>query len=259
MEIKWTYFQYRKNSNYPVYLRFKSEDLQDKFKHLLSEMGFHQLTDDESKKISLQKASTKILTVQTASARLQRQIMGSDILDQYGLESISLQVGIPVYTYRKVGVMIIPQNRVWWELGLNGEIHQTDQMVGLRIILVRFLAHALADFGVLCYWGTYKDNHVVIMKQSQSFGEAVLIDVNKKMIYSNGGEAKLGAGLKILRKDKDESIPGIFKREDLISFLSVSTCLLSFSGISQAMRSSVMELSRFSSASFGVIEPQFSA
>jgi hypothetical protein len=97
------------------------------------------------------------------------------------------------------------------------------------------------------------------MKQTQSFGEAVLVDVNKKMIFSNGGEEKLHSGLKILRKDKDDFQGKVLKREDLISFLSVSTCLLSFIGITPAMRSSIMELSRVSSASFGVRSPLLDA
>jgi hypothetical protein len=255
MDVKWTYFQYRKAFNYPVYLRFKSDDLHDRFKHLLGEMGFNALTDVESKKISLQRLSTKILSVQTASARLQHQICGSELLDKYGMESLSLQVGVPVYTYRRVGLMVMPPSRIWWELGLSSDIHQTDQMVGLRVLLVRFLAHALADLGVLCYWGTFKDDYVIIMKQAQSFGEAVLIDINKKMIFSNGGEEKLHLGLKILRKDKDNLSGSHLKREDLISFLSVSTCLLSFTGITPAMRKSIMDLSLVSSASYSYRAP----
>ncbi len=254
MEIKWTYFQYRKNHQYPIYLRFKSDDLHSKFMHLLNEMGFSSLTEAESKKISLQRASTKILSIQAATARLQQQINGSDILDKYGLESLSLQLGTPVYTYRRVGIMAIPQNRIWWDLAINNEMNQTDQMVGMRVVLVRFLAHAMADFGVLTYWGTFKDDHVVIMKQAHSFGEAVLIDLSKKLIFSNGGETKLSSGLKIIRKDKEGFQNGSMGREDLISFLSVSTCLLSFTGINQLMRANVYELSRVSSGSYGHVE-----
>jgi len=258
MEIKWIYFQYRKTHQFPVYLRFKTEDLQEKFKHVLNEMGFNLLTSEEAKKISLEKTSTKILTIQAATPRVQKQILGSDLLDKSGHEILSLQIGIPIYTYRKVGIMAMPQDRLWWELALSNDIQQTDQMVGLRVILVRFLAHALADFGVLTFWGAFKDDHVVVMKQSHSFGEAVMIDVTKKMIFSNGGEAKLNTGLKIIRKDKESSSTRPISREDLISFLSVSTCLLQFAGINYQMKNNVMELSRFSSASYGVTDFQVS-
>jgi hypothetical protein len=251
---KWTYFQYRKSYDYPVYIRFKQDELNPKFSHLLSEVGFNILTEIEAKKIQLQKSSTRILTVQEASSRLQQQINGSDLLDKYGPESLSLQMGMPVYTYRKVGVMGVPQNKTMWDLAIHSEISHTDQMVGLRIILVRFLSQALADQGVLCYWGTVKDESVIIMKQLHSFGEAVLIDLNKKAIFSNGGEIKLGPSLKIIRKDKEVNAPSNMSREDIISFLSVSTCLLSFNGITYQMKKAIYDLSLRASGTYAVSE-----
>jgi hypothetical protein len=176
---KWHYFQFRKQYDYPVYLRFKQEDLNPKFSHLLAELGINELTDQESKKIPLQRPHTRMLTVQFAGARLNQQLSGSDLLDKYGHEVLSIQAGTPVYTYRKVGMMALPTNKTLWDLALHSEISDTDQMIGLRIILVRFISQALAEQGVLCYWGTVKDETVIIMKQAQSFGEAVMIDSNK--------------------------------------------------------------------------------
>lgn len=252
METKWSYFQYRRNHNYPVYLRFRHDELNPKFTHLVNELGFQELTDSEAKKIPIQSKLTKVLTIQCASARLQRQINGSDLLDKYGHESLSLQAGIPVYTYRKVGIMAVPMGRTLWDLAINHEITQTDQMVGLRVILVRYLAQALSELGVLAYWGTVKDETVVIMKQQQSFGEAVLIDLQRRVIFSNGGEVKLAAGLKIIRKDKEVKGSPQLSREELISFLSVSTCLLSFTGISPSMKRAIYDISAEASASYGI-------
>lgn len=249
---KWSYYQYRKNYDYPVYVRFKQEDLNPKFSHLLSELGFQGLSDVESRKIQLHRLHTKVLTIQYASARLQMQISGSDILDKYGPESLSLQMGMPVYTYRKVGVMGLPLTKTLWDLAIHPEISHTEQMVGLRVILVRYLSQSLAELGVLCYWGTVKDDTVIIMKQLNSFGEAVLIDVAKKVVFSNGGEMKLGSSLKIIRKDKEVFSSSIMSREDLIGFMSVSTCLLSFSGITPAMKKAIYELSNFASGTFAV-------
>lgn len=250
--IKWNYFQYRKHFGYPVYLRFKSDDLHPKFVHLVSELGFQELTEKESRKIPLNKAFTKVLTIQAASARLQQQISGSDLLDRYGYESLAIQAGLPIYTYRRVGIMSVPQGRTLWDLAISHDISQTDQMVGLRVILVRFLSQALADQGVLAYWGTVKDENIVIMKQHQSFGEAVLIDYNKRAVFSNGGETKFGAGLKIIRKDKDVKFSTSISREELISFLSVSSCLLSFTGISSPMKKAIYEISAQVTASYGI-------
>jgi hypothetical protein len=251
---KWTYFQFRKQYDYPVYLRFKHEELTPKFSHTLNELGFGEITEKDSKKIPLQRPHTRMLTVQFASSRLSQQLNGSDLLDKYGPESLSYQAGIPVYTYRKVGIMALPQHKPLWDLALNSEISQTDQMVGFRILLVRFISQALADQGILSYWGTVKDGSLIVMKQSHSFGEAVFIDWNKKVLFSNGGETKLNSHLKILRRDKEFSSSGLMGREEIISFLSVSTCLLSFQGITNSMKRAVVEMSAHVTANFSISE-----
>jgi hypothetical protein len=257
--VKWGYFQYRKNIGYPVYLRFKQEELHPKFVHLVLEMGFQELTEAESKKIPINRPHTRILTIQCASARLQQQINGSDLLDKYGQESLSIQAGTPVYTYRKVAMMAIPSSRTLWDLAINHDMSQTDQMVGMRIVLVRYISQAMAMQGVLAYWGTVKDENVIIMKQQQSFGEAVLIDFNKKLIFSNGGETRLGSSLKIIRKDKEVNSSHPIGQEELISFLCVSTCLLTFNGITPSMRKAIYDLSAQATASYGISDNSLNA
>ncbi len=251
---KWTYYQYRKPHDYPIYVRLAAEAPTTKLIHLLSELGFTALTDAEGKKIPLNRMHLRILSVQEASARIQREIGGSEILDKYGPESLSLQMGMPVYTFRKVGLMGMPFGKTFWELAVHPELAQTDQLVGLRIVLVRFLAQALSYSGVLCYWGTVKDDAVIIMKQTHSFGEAVLIDFGRRVVFSNGGELRIGAGLKIIRKDKESRTVTQMSREDLIGFLSVSTCLLSFTGITPMMKKSIYDLSSNASGSYAVTE-----
>ncbi len=252
--IKWNYFQYRKQYDYPVYIRFKQEDLNPKFIHLLTEIGFVDLNEKESKKISLSRPLTKILTIQAASPRLQQQINGPDHMDKYGQEALSIQGGLPIYTYRKVGVMGLPPGKIMWELAIHPDIAHTEQMVGLRVILTRFLAQALSDQGVLCYWGTIKDDTVVVMKQHQSYGEAIIIDIDKKVAFSNGGEMRFSSSVKILRKDKEVKTASAMNREETISFLSVSSCLLSFTGITQSMKRAIYNLSSCSTASYAVSE-----
>jgi hypothetical protein len=254
MEQRWNYYQYRKLHQYPIFVRVNADDVNPKFQHLLGEMGFSLLTDLEVKKISLQKAHSRILTVQSAGPRVEKQIMGSDLLDKYGLENLSYMNSLPVYTYRKVGLLAMPMNRNLWDLAVSSEISHTDQMVGLRVVLARFLASALADMGVLCYWGTVKDGAVLLMKQGQSFGESVLIDVERKTVFSQGGEMRIGNNLKLIRRDVEGKHSPHMSREDLISFLSVNSCLLSFTGVTPAMKRSIYSLSAGVMASYAVFE-----
>lgn len=255
MEQRWNYYQYRKLHQYPVYVRLSADDVNPKFQHLLGEMGFGLLTEPEAKKISLQKAFCRVLTVQSAGPRIEKQISGSDLLDKYGLESLSYLNGLPVYTYRRVGLLAMPMGRNLWDLALSSEIHHTDQMVGIRVVLARFLATALSDMGVLCYWGTVKDGTVVLMKQAQSFGESVLIDFDKKTVFSQGGEMRIGNNLRLIRRDVEGRHSSHMSREDLISFLSVSTCLLSFTGITPTMKRAIYSLSAGVMATYAVSEP----
>jgi hypothetical protein len=216
----------------------------------LNELGFQELPEKDSKKISLHKANTRLLTVQTAGPRVQAQINGSDILDKFGSESLSIQAGTPVYTYRKVGLLAMPMGKVCWDLALSQDISLTDQMVGLRVILTRFLAMAMSFEGLLCYWGTMNEGTMVLMKQAQSFGESVVIDFNRKVAFHNGGEVRLGSLLKIIRKDKEGRSNAHISREELISFLSVTTCLLSFSGITPYMKKAIYDLSSHAQATY---------
>jgi len=255
MEVtKWSYFQYRKDHQYPIYIRFKQEEIKSKFTHLLDELGFQVLSEADAKRIPLQKAFTKILTIQEANPRLQQKINTSDSLDKYGHEVLSLQLGLPIYTYRKVGIMGFSLNKTLWDLFINPEITHTEQMVGLRVLFIRFLAHALSDQGILCYWGTVKDDTIIIMKQQQSFGEAVIIDLNKRMVFSNGGEMRLVSSAKIIRKDKEMRSSTYMSREDLIGFLSVNNCLLSFTGMTASMKKAIYELSSMTTATYAIGE-----
>jgi hypothetical protein len=65
---------------------------------------------------------------------------------------------------------------------------------------------------------------------------------------------KIGGSLKIIRKDKETATSTLMGREDLIGFLSVSTCLLSFKGITPAMKKSIFDLSRLAQGSYAVTE-----
>lgn len=254
MEQRWNYYQYRKLHQYPIYVRVSADEINPKFQHLLGEMGFTLLTEVEVKKISLSKAHSRILTVQSASPRVERQIMGSDLLDKYGNESFTLMSGMPIYVFRKVALLAMPMNRNLWDLAMSSEIANTDQMVGLRIVLARFLSMALSEMGVLCYWGTVKDGAVILMKQSQSFGESVLIDYERKTVFSQGGEMRIGNALRLIRKDVEGKHSPHMGREDLISFLSVHSCLLNFTGITPEMKRVIYALSAGVMATYSVSE-----
>jgi hypothetical protein len=255
--MSWNYYQYRKNLDYPIYLRFKADEASARLILLLTELGFNSLLETESKKISLQRSHTRVLTVQAASARALVQINGSDSLDQYGLESLALQQGIPLYTYRRVGLMSLPHSQTLWDLAYRHDLVQSDLM-GLRIMLVRFLSQSLCELGVISYWGKFANDTLTIMKQGQSNGEAVFIDGQKKILITQGFEQRLPLNMKIIRRDKEVPAATKMSREELISYLSVSTCLLSFNGITPSMRAAIFELGAQCTATIACLESNLS-
>lgn len=250
MDIRWTYFQFQKSHGYPIYIRCQSEELDAKLKHLLNETGFEALDEKESKKIPLHLSHTRILTVQTAGPRIQQQLAGSDLLDRYGLETLTYPSGIPIITYRRVGLLALPPGKVLWDLALSQGLDVTEQVVGVRVLLARFLAQALSEHGVISYWGSYKDGSLVVTKQGDAHGESVLVDFQNRIAFYPGGAVKIGNSLRILRKDKVVAQSIAMSREELISFLSVNTCLLSFRGITPSMKKSIYDLSQCASGAY---------
>jgi hypothetical protein len=241
-DLQWQYYQFKKKHGYPVFLRLKKSDVSPNILHVITEQGFEILSDVESKKIPIAKPTTRILTLQVAAGRSLSLIQTSDSLDKYGQESLSLYGGVPHYTYRQIGLMNLPLNKILWDFYCRGDLTTTEQLVGVRVILVRYLAHVLADQGVLFYWGTVKGQTVELMKQNQSMGEAVMIDLNKKIIVSPGSELQSMGQVKFHRKDKEFPNLTQLQREDFISYLSVSHCLLGFTGLTPAMKSAAYEL-----------------
>lgn len=153
--------------------------------------------------------------------------------------------------------MSLPHSQTLWDLAYQHELSQSD-LVGLRIMLVRFLSQSLCELGVISYWGKFKNDILTIMKQGQSNGEAVFIDVQKKLVISHGSDQRLPANMQIVRRDKEVPAPTKMSREELISFLSVSTCLLSFNGITPTMRAAIFELGSQCSATIACLESNLS-
>lgn len=252
-DLQWQYYQFKKKHGYPVFLRLKKSEIGHNILHVITEQGFEALSDLESKKIPLTKPTTRILTIQVASGRSLALIQTSDTLDKYGHESLSIYGGVPHYTYRQIGMMSLPQKSLW-DFYCRGDLSTPEQLVGVRVILVRFLAHILADQGILFYWGAIKGQTVELMKQHQSLGEAVMIDLKKKIILAPGSEISGLGNIKFHRKDKEHPGYSVISREEFISFLSVSQCLLSFTGLHPAMKISAYELGQKFSCYVGSAE-----
>jgi hypothetical protein len=236
------YFQFQKQQGYPVYLRVGKEMLEGRFQKLINDLGFEELSAIELKKIPVQKLGTKVISLSRASARVTQQVMLPDSLDKFGHEVLSYRGEAHVYLYRKLGMMVFSPATSFWELGLVSRLETTEELMGLRVMLNRALSWALAPLGVIGFWGVATGEGFVAMKQGQSFGEAVLLDIDKQLMFSSTGIKKIEGGFTILRADKAGPSARSISAEELISFLSTSNTYLSHLGLPHTIKRAAMKI-----------------
>ncbi|MBD66373.1 MAG: hypothetical protein CME62_14275 [Halobacteriovoraceae bacterium] len=245
-ENNFSYYQWRSEMNYQVFLRFDDFDFESHFSDTLEILGFDKVERSKIKDITIKPRETKILKVTRANPRIAREITRSDFLfDKYGPESLSERGQYQIYRYRNVGMMLFNEYSALWELG----VKSTQDSTALRMIFTRFLSYALADVGVFGFWGVPVDEGFVVMKPLAANFESVFIDLTKDVLITYDGVKSLSEELHILRLDStlnNESKP--MSREELMSFLSNNTNYLSYQGMGYRFRDQIMELSRLAYA-----------
>jgi len=237
---KFSYYQFQKELGYEVYLRFEDSEFENCFTEILDLIGFDKVERDEVQSKAFDQKHTKVLRVISATPRVTKQINQPDYMfDKYGAESIS-QMGVyDVYRYKDVGMMVHGSGNFLWELG----IKSTRDKEALRTILTRYLSFALASKGVVGFWGVPVEEGFIVMNPMKSNYESVFIDLNKKVLMTCDGVKDLDSDFEILRLESGfYKEPRRMKREELLSFLSMNTSYLSYTGFEQHMKSTIHDL-----------------
>jgi hypothetical protein len=250
-ETNYSYYQYQKELGYEIYLRFEDFDFENQLTDTLDVMGFNKVERDAIKDQSFNRYHTKVLNIVKASPKVSRQIDRADyVFDKYGPESLSKMGSYDVYRYKNVGMMILGDGNFLWELGLKS----TNDESALRVVLTRFLSFALASRGVVGFWGVPIDEGFVVMNQKNSNSEAIFVDLKKSVIITFDGCKSIASDLQILRLDS--TLNNSMKRmkpEDLLSFLSMNTTHLSYSGFEFNVKETIYELSK---VALGFVYPE---
>lgn len=250
-EQNFSYYQFRKELGYQVYLRFDDFDFENQLTETLEVMGFDKVERDKIKDQSYDMNQTRVLKISKASPRVSRQIDSTDyVFDKYGPESFSRMGDYDVYRYKGVGMMILGEASLLWELGLKN----TEDVNALRVILTRFLSFALASRGVVGFWGVPIEEGFVVMSPKASNFESIFIDLNQSAILTFDGKKSIETDMQILRLDSTLS-NGIkkMKPENLVSFLSMNTTHLSFDGYDIRLKDTVYELAKIA---IGFVYPE---
>ncbi len=250
-EVNFSYYQFQKDLGYEVYLRFEDFEFENQFSETLEVMGFQKVERDKIKSLAFKQNQTRVLRVIKATPRISRQIGRSDfVFDKYGPESFSQMGSYDVYRYKNVGMMVVGNQNFLWELG----VKSTKDQNAIRTILTRYLSFAMAPMGVVGFWGVPIEEGFVVMSPRAANFESVFVDLNKQVLITYDGVKYIEADLQILRLDttlRDE-MKGM-KKEQLLSFLSMNTSHISYTGMDTAISSTIWELSQVAS---GYIYPE---
>jgi len=179
-DTNFSYYQFRKDQGYQTYLRFEDLEFETQLGEVLSTMGFDKVDRDEVKGIDFDPRRTKVLKVVKATPNVARQIIKTGFLsDKYGPESVSQMGRYEIYRYKDVGMMVFNENTGLWELGLK----DTTNSDALRVMLTRYLSFALAQIGVIGFWGVPVDEGFVVMNPKAAKYEALFVDMKKKYAH----------------------------------------------------------------------------
>lgn len=245
-EKKLSYYQYRKELNYQVFLRFEDADLEAQLQEALSVVGFDKMDDLAFKTQTFKRYKTKILKISRASFNVARQISQAGAFgENYGSESLSPMGNYNIYRYKDVGMMVYSEINPMWELGLKS----TSDPAALRCILTRYLSFAFTatHTEVVGFWGVPVEQGVVLLSPLKSNYEAVFLDVAQNKIISYDAIKPIENELEIIRLDQTlTNKMRIMGREELLSFLSVSTCHMSYSDLDRNIRDAIFKICHMS-------------
>lgn len=254
---KWTYFQYVKEMNYPVFVKVKLSEFDPHLLALLMRVKFSELDEKEVEQ-AMETLRTnryaRLLTINEATMAVARQIDLISDSDRYGFESIIPKETYNLYRHKGVGVLIYSFESTEWEMGCFSNFGEEGNLSGYCSIMNRFLSWALAPIGVIGFWGVPVDEGMVSMKQMDSKGEAIFIDVKKNRFISIEGHKRLSARFKVIKLDStllEENKK--MTPAQLLSYLSSTCTYMDYFGHSVPIRQMLLLLSKKAG---GIIHPK---
>lgn len=243
---EFSYFRYHSGLQMPVFIKVNLELHEAALPALLESMRFVEMSSDQIKHVGDEMAgdvNARMMTIVPAGVSASRQIDAAVHSDRYGKESVIAKNGYKVYRYKGQALIVYSYGVKEWECGVLPSFSEMENQEETRSILGRYLSWALAPLGVIGFWGVPVEEGLVVLKQKDSGGEMVFLDVRKKKVLSVDGVKKFPARMKILRLDEKLHNKNLkMSREELIGFLSLSSGFLDPEGLSIATRQLIHSL-----------------
>lgn len=245
---QYQWFQFRKELNYPIFVRFKNGDFDGPMTDFLTQQHFSKIQESETKEVEKAIVSdprARVLTFQEANISVGRQITSMVESDRYGQESVVNQVGYRVYRFKNSALMIYSFTSKEWQIGVFKTFGTKPESYSSKIVLNRYLSFAFQSMGVIGFWGVPIDEGMVVQRYADSRGEAVYIDVKNEKIISHDGVKKLSARFKMLRLDptlKNRNVR--MTSEELLSFLTSHCTYFDTTGLTVPVRQMIQAVAR---------------
>lgn len=245
---KFTYFQYLKDTALPIYLKIEQGNELVKLANMVSTYGFYSLSESETleaEKVLATQFEARVLTITQASSGVERQVRQVAESDRFGPESLTPRKGYKVYRYKNVALMVYSIAAKEWTMGAVKEFANEANKDAWRMIFNRYLSWALAPLGYVGFFGVPVEEGCLVLKARESLGECVFIDVMKAKVLSLEGERVLGPKFNFIRLGttlKGHAVK--MTREDLFSYLCLSTSYFDYDGLPVPVRQMIQVLAR---------------
>ncbi len=221
MEKQFSYYQFQKDLNYPIYLRFENFEFENLFVEVIEILGFQKIERDEVKNHNLSSSETRVLKIVSASSAVKQKMELAQGGFSLSHDEVFHSLGLyDVYIFKKVAMMVLGERNPLWELGVT----DTSDQVALKIVLNRFLSQSMAMLNVAAFWGCAIEKGFISQSLKECQGNALFIDPKNKKMISSGKVIDIDNDFSILRLIPTRAEQGTtMTKENFYSFLSVKT------------------------------------
>ncbi len=245
--LKWFVFQ--KDLNLPIYIRCNINEFHSNLVAFLSSMKFTELSEKEVFKAEMRMKHDKnvrVLEIRPSSSIVAQQIKFAIESDVYGAESIVPRDGHRVYRYKEIAIILYSFGLSEWVLGCFKDFGTGPDNMAYKCVINRYLSWALAPMGIVGFWGKVTDEGIFVLKQRDSQGESVFLDIQANRAVSSKGIEVLHIGSKVFRRDETPVKGQIIRmqKEQFMSFLMQYTNYLDYSGPSVPIRQAIREITQ---------------
>ena len=220
---QWAYFQYIKQAGHPIFARIPhSESSGSGGRGLLEHLGFSPLSPQE---FETQTLPHRLLTITEASPRVTKYLGHYAASDRLQAEHIARHNSYYLYRFQGHGAMVYSPTCANWELGVHPDFGSPGSRSNDCIVVNRFLALALAPWGICGFWGVCTEGQAIIMERFQALGGALFVDPQKSCLLTPQGRESLGSSFAFIRQALTDG-PRKMSPAELLGFLCTHSALL---------------------------------